>query len=285
MVHAKMIDLHSHTTESDGTFSPRQLVDEAVHVGLEALAITDHDTFTGFDQAAPYAAGTSVELIRGIELSTKYHGRSIHLLGYFFNPPAPEFGAFCEWVGQITASRRDRNQALIDCLRAHGIAITLQEVERHAGRIVARPHFAAVLMEKGYVTSIDEAFAKYLDESAMCYISRESPEFDDSVARILAAGGVAVLPHPGRARGGAKILENEAAEMQRMGLRGIEVYHSDHDAADVAFYLAIAKKLGLAITGGSDFHGAAKPNIQLGTGIDGNLHIPKSLLDHLRELK
>ena len=140
-------------------------------------------------------------------------------------------------------------------------------------------------MEKGYVTSIDEAFAKYLDESAMCYISRESPEFDDSVARILAAGGVAVLPHPGRARGGAKILENEAAEMQRMGLRGIEVYHSDHDAADVAFYLAIAKKLGLAITGGSDFHGAAKPNIQLGTGIDGNLHIPKSLLDHLRELK
>src|ERR1700722_15665172 len=121
MVHAKMIDLHSHTTESAGPFSPRQLIDEAVRVGLEALAITDHDTFTGFDQAAPYAAGTSVELIRGIELSTKYHGRSIHLLGYFFKPPAPEFGAFCEWAGQITASRRDRNQALIDCLRAHGI--------------------------------------------------------------------------------------------------------------------------------------------------------------------
>ncbi len=279
-----MIDLHSHTTESDGTFSPRELVDEAVRVGLEALAITDHDTFSGYDQAAQYAKGTPLKLIRGIELSTKYHGRSVHLLGYFFHQPTPEFGAFGEWVDQISASRRDRNQALIECLRSHGIAITLPEVEKHAGRIVARPHFAAVLMEKGYVASIDEAFTRYLDESAVCYITRESPEFDDSVARILAAGGVPVLPHPGRARAGAKILENEAAEMQRMGLRGIEVYHSDHDAADVAFYLGIAKKLGLAITGGSDFHGAAKPRIQLGTGIDGNLKIPKSLLDHLREL-
>ncbi len=274
-----MIDLHSHTTASDGTFSPAELIAEAERVGLEALAITDHDTFDGYNVARKVQS--PLELIRGIELSTRFHGRSIHLLGYFFREPAREF---IDWVDSISASRVERNQGLIDCLRAHGIEITLAEVAARAGKIVARPHFAAVLVQKGYVASIDEAFSRYLDESAVCYVAREAPEFDDAVARILAAGGVPVLPHPGRARNGLGVSEEEAAEMQRLGLRGIEVFHSDHSPAEVAYYSAIAKKLGLAITGGSDFHGAAKPQIHLGTGIGGNLNIPRSILDNLRSI-
>jgi predicted metal-dependent phosphoesterase TrpH len=274
-----MIDLHSHTTESDGTFSPGQLIAEAARTGLDALAITDHDTFAGYDQAVRFAAEASLELICGIELSTKFRGRSVHLLGYFLNaPPTAEFRS---WVASLEASRQDRNRGLIQELRARGIPITLEEVSARAGKIIARPHFAGLLVEKGYASSIEQAFDEYLGESAPCYISRDGPEFGEATAQILAGGGLPVLPHPGRVRTEAKLLEGEVEEMQRLGLRGIEVYHSDHSPSDVARYASIARELGLAVTGGSDFHGAAKPGIALGTGIHGNLNIPNSVLDNL----
>lgn len=277
-----MIDLHTHTDQSDGTLSPQELVEEAVQVGLQAVAITDHDTFAGYDQAVESAAGFSVELVCGVELSTKYSGRSVHLLGYFLNhQPTDQFRG---WVKALEASRNKRNHALVQELRAQGIEVTFQEVAARAGKIIARPHFAAVMLEKGYVSSIQNAFDRYLDESASCFVSREEPDFKEAIAQILASGGLPVLPHPGRFTPIPEILERELVQMQCLGLRGIEIYHSDHMASDVNVYSMLASKLGLAVTGGSDFHGSAKPRVSLGTGIEGNVSVPKSVLDELRRV-
>jgi predicted metal-dependent phosphoesterase TrpH len=277
-----MIDLHSHTTQSDGTFSPRELVREAARVGLDALAITDHDTFAGYDQAVEFAAQASIELICGVELSAKFRGRSVHLLAYFLKQaPTQEFR---RWVASLEASRHQRNLGLIEKLSGEGVDITMEEVSQRAGKIVARPHFAAVMVEKGYAVSTQQAFTKYLNESASCYVARDGPKFEEAIAQILASGGLPVLPHPSRVTRNSRVLEEDLVQMRGMGLRGIEVYHSDHSQSDRELYGSLAQRLGLAVTGGSDFHGAAKPGIALGTGIEGNLHVPSSILDDLRQL-
>jgi predicted metal-dependent phosphoesterase TrpH len=275
-----MIDLHTHTDQSDGTLSPRELVEEAARVGLDALAITDHDTFAGYDQAVEHAAPASIELICGVELSTKYRGRSVHLLAYFLKQePTREFR---KWVSTLEGSRNRRNLELLEKLRERGVDISIEEVSRRAGKIVGRPHFAAAIVEKGYASSVQDAFDQYLDESAACFVVRDEPALEAANARILASGGLPVLPHPGRVAATPGVLEEEVTQMRDTGLRGIEVYHSDHSPSDRAFYAELAGRLGLAATGGSDFHGAAKPRIALGTGIDGNLHVPNSVLDKLR---
>jgi predicted metal-dependent phosphoesterase TrpH len=278
-----MIDLHTHTDQSDGTLSPRELVEEAARVGLQALAITDHDTFAGYDQAVELAARASIDLICGVELSTKYRGRSVHLLAYFLKQaPTREFR---NWVATLEDSRHQRNRELAGKLRERGVDITLEEVSRRAGKIVGRPHFAAAIVEKGYVSSVQEAFDEYLDESAACFVARDEPGFEVATAQILASGGLPVLPHPGRVTAIYNVLEEEVTQMRNAGLRGVEVYHSDHSPSDCAFYAELAGRLGLAATGGSDFHGAAKPRIALGTGIEGNLHVPGSVLAELRRLE
>jgi predicted metal-dependent phosphoesterase TrpH len=277
-----MIDLHTHTNQSDGTFSPQELVTEAVRVGLQSLAITDHDTFDGYDQAVEYAAQASIDLICGVELSTKYRGRSVHLLAYFLNDAPTE--QFRSWVKSLTESRNRRNDALVQQLHAHDIHVTLEEVAARAGKIIARPHFAALMMEKGYVTSIQQAFDEYLEESGACFVSREEPAFEEGIMQILASDGLPVLAHPVRFSAVPAILEEELLRMQHMGLRGIEVYHSDHSDFDVKCYSALASKLGLAVTGGSDFHGSAKPRVSLGSGIERNVNVPKSILDELRRI-
>jgi len=188
------------------------------------------------------------------------------------------------WVADLAGSRHRRNQELVEKLRARGVAITLEEVSARAGKIVGRPHFAAALVEKGYVSSVQQAFDDYLDESAPCFVARNDPEFEVAVAQILASGGLPVLPHPGRVTTIARVLEEDLMHMREAGLAGIEVYHSDHSPSDSALYERFAQKFGLAVTGGSDFHGAAKPQIALGTGIEGNLNIPRSILGDLRRL-
>lgn len=275
-----MIDLHTHTDQSDGTFSPRALVVEAARVGVQTLAITDHDTFAGYEQAFAYAARASIELMCGVELSTIYRGRSVHLLAYFFvDEPTEQFRS---WVKSLIASRNRRNDAMVEQLRSRGIEITLEEIRVGTQNIIARPHFAAFMLERGYVSSIQEAFDKYLAESGTCFVSREEPQFEDAIAQILASRGLAVLPHPGRFARDPRILGQELIRMRELGLRGIEVYHSDHSAADVEYYSILATRHGLAVTGGSDFHGAVKPEVLLGTGIRGNLNIPRSIVSELR---
>jgi 3',5'-nucleoside bisphosphate phosphatase len=275
-----LIDLHSHTTESDGTFTPRELVQEALSRSLDALAITDHDTFAGYDLALPQAETAGLDLVCGIELSTKFHARSVHLLGYFPNePPDAEFRG---WINSLLASRNDRNARMVERLRSLGVQITLEEVKAKGRSLTGRPHFARVLIEKGYVSTIQQAFDDYLDEGAKGYVERDEADFADAVQRVNRAGGVASVAHPVRLKGFA--FKDVIAEMRDLGLKAVEVYHSDHSPARVAEYRALAEQYDLAMTGGSDFHGANKPDIQLGTGANNNIRVPLELLTKLRSL-
>ncbi len=255
---------------------------------LDALAVTDHDTLAGYDLAEPLARAAGLDLVCGIEISTRFHGRSVHLLGYFVNqPPAAEFR---EWLGELQSSRRDRNQRLIKRLRSLGVDISLEEVVAKGRSMTGRPHFARVLVEKGYVTTIDQAFEDYLDESAKGYVQRREVPMHEGIERVLAGGGIPSLAHPirvGRRVGGAHDgdeLDKWVGEMRDMGLRALEAFHSDHRPQDVQRYLDLARRLDLAVTGGSDFHGANKPRIELGRGYEGNLSIPRSVLDNLRAM-
>lgn len=280
-----MIDLHTHTHESDGTSSPSELVEQACAMGLEAIAICDHDTFAGYDQAAPLARARGLDLVCGIELSTRLLGpeRAVHLLGYFINEPPPP--SFRDWLNELQEERRDRNRRLIASLRSAGVDISLEEVERVGRTLTGRPHFARVLIQKGYASNSEEAFRNYLGESAPSYVERHAPLLAEGIQRVLAAGGLPSLAHPIRL--GIRDRAREEAligEMRQAGLRAIEVYHSDHRPPDVERYATMAEKLGLAVTGGSDFHGGAKPHIALGTGLNRNLNIPRWVLDALRAL-
>ena len=276
-----MIDLHTHTDRSDGTFTPAELIAEAVRVGLHALAITDHDTMAGCDAARPHAEDAGLDLVCGIELSTKYKGQSVHLLGYFPNEgPSDEFRA---WLDFLLESRRDRNRRLIARLQSLGVDIKLEDVEKKGRTLTARPHFARVLVEKGYVKDLQEAFDVYLDESAKGYVQRQDVPISEAIERIAQAGGVSSLAHPVRiVRNDWEKLAEYVGDFASMGLRAIEVYHSDHSPENVAYYQRLADRFGLAVTGGSDFHGGNKPSISLGTGHRGNLCVPDELLEELR---
>jgi hypothetical protein len=279
-----VIDLHSHTNESDGTFTPLELVQLAQERGVEALAISDHDTFAGYDQALPEAQSRGLDLVCGIELSTRIPGtkaRTVHLLGYFLRQPPP--AEFRAWLDELLAGRRDRNQRLIASLREKGVVIELGEVERLGRTLTGRPHFARILIDKGYASNFDEAFRRYLGETAPTYVERYAPYVAAAIQRVLDAGGLPVLAHPIRL--GIHDLAAEEifiGELRDAGLRGIEVFHSDHRPADMERYGAIARKYNLLVTGGSDFHGDVKPQISLGTGYRGNLNIPIAVLNDLR---
>jgi predicted metal-dependent phosphoesterase TrpH len=282
-----VIDLHTHTNESDGTCTPLELVDRALAIGLEALAITDHDTFAGYDRAAGPARASGLDLICAIELSARWEGqgsmgRTVHLLGYFLHqPPRAEFRT---WLGELQAARRERNVRLIAKLQSLGVGIELGEVERIGRTLTGRPHFARVLIQKGYAANWEDAFRNYLDESAPSFVEREAPDVPTGIQRIISGGGQAVLAHPVRL--GMRDPASEESFIDNLGdagLKGIEVYHSDHSESDQARYREIARKLALAVTGGSDFHGDIKPGVALGSGVGGSLNIPKSVLDELRK--
>ena len=283
-----MIDLHTHTDESDGTTAPARLVGAALALGLEALGITDHDTLAGYDAAAPLARKAGLDLVAGIELSTKRRraaggrGRSIHVLGYFLGAPPP--ADFRAWLEAIRLARRDRNRRLAARLQSLGVDIALEEVERLGRSQAGRPHFARAMIEKGYVSNIQEAFDLYLDESAQAYVEREEPELEAGIRKLREAGGLASLAHPIRlSRRNPPGFEKDLAEMCEMGLDAIEAYHSDHRQEDAEFFLSLARRFGLAVTGGTDFHGDNKPGLALGTGY-GNVAVPRQVLDALRNL-
>jgi len=280
-----LIDLHTHTNESDGSYSPAELVCAALTKGLEALGITDHDTFAGYDQAAPLARTAGLDLVCGIELSTRmdaYEGFSVHLLGYFLHQPPSE--AFRAWLEEVLADRRDRNVRLIEKLQSMGVDIELSEVEKVGRSLTGRPHFARILVEKGYARNTEDAFRKYLGEHAPGYVERHGPTTVKGIQQIVAGGGLAVVAHPIRLGiRDPKAEETMILELCEAGLGGIEVYHSDHRPKDVERYERLAKKLDLAVTGGSDFHGTIKPRHALGTGVKHNLNIPREVLDRLRK--
>jgi predicted metal-dependent phosphoesterase TrpH len=279
-----LIDLHTHTSESDGTASPRELVALAIAAGLDALAITDHDTFSGYDAAVAPASELGLRLLCGIEISTAWgqpKQRTVHLLGYWFDtPPTAQFRA---WLDGIQTARRDRNRRLALRLQELGLDVRLEDAEAIGRNMTGRPHFARVMVEKGFVSGIREAFDRYLDESAIAYVERDEPSFEEAVRRVGEAGGLASLAHPVRL--GNKTAEEEERIIERMvslGLPAIEAWHSDHSATDSLRYLRLAQRHGLLVTGGSDYHGEHKPGVVLGRGA-GNLNIPLSILEALMQ--
>jgi predicted metal-dependent phosphoesterase TrpH len=282
-----MIDLHTHSDQSDGTVTPAGLVEQAVAMRLQALAITDHDTLAGHDLAEPLAAAAGLELVCGIELSTRLEQKvdgprlpSAHLLGYFFmGPPSAEFRA---WLDQQQESRRQRNRSLITKLQSLGLAITLEEVQVLGRNLTGRPHFAQILLKKGYVSTIQEAFDLYLADDAKAAVEREEPTLPEGIRRIAKGGGMPSLAHPVRLPYNPAALVALLEELIEAGLMGIEVFHSDHKPEDSAQYLSVAKQLHLAVTGGSDFHGGNKPAISLGTGRNGNLNLSYEVLERMR---
>ena len=276
-----MIDLHSHTIASDGTLSPAQLITHALDLKLESLAITDHDTFEGFDIALPLAQAKGLDLICGIEVSTRFRGKSVHLLGYFLEgAPDPDFR---DWLLVLQQTRRERNKEMIVKLNAMGIGLRLEEVEMIGRSITGRPHFARALVQQGYCTSFEEAFKTYLGEGARAFVDRKEVTLTDAITLVRDAGGVASLAHPIRL--GKTVLAEEErwiSDIVDAGLMGLEVYHSDHKPEDVQRYLRYAKQFQLVPTGGSDYHGDNKPDIELGSGRRKNLAIPRQILDDMR---
>lgn len=281
-----LIDLHSHTNASDGTLTPNQLIGLAQHNGLTALAITDHDTFAGYEAALPTARAAGLDLVCGIELNSRLvlddaaHTRFAHMLVYFpNNKPSSEFN---NWLLEERAERRLRNEKLVKALQERDVDINLQEVEERGRSITGRPHFARILVEKGYVADFSDAFHKYLGEEAPSYVERVSKTTEEVIQLARAGGGIPVVAHPVRL-GLPRAAEAALLErLQKAGLAGLEVYHSEHSPALQAYYRDLAAKLKLLPTGGSDFHGAVKPDIDLGSGRANNVHVPIDILDGLR---
>ena len=283
-----MIDLHTHTDRSDGSTSPGDLVRQGCAIGLEALAIADHDTLAGYDAAGPVAAENGLELVCAIELSTrpdrpKVAGKresSVHVLGYWLlSPPTAEFRA---WLETQQASRRQRNVDLMAKLNQLGVAITLQDAEVYGRNQVGRPHIARVLLDKGYVSTMQEAFDRYLADDAQAAVERDEPALEEGIQRIRDGGGIASLAHPVRLRRSEEELARLVERLLVVGLRGIEVFHSEHARSDCEQYAGLARRFGLIPTGGSDFHGDNKPAVRLGTGIDGNLSLGYGFLEEMR---
>lgn len=285
-----MIDLHTHTDRSDGSTPPSDLVHQAIAGGLKALAIADHDTMAGYDVATPIAADCGLELVCAVELSTRPNEsrepgkreRSIHVLGYWLlSPPTPEFRGYLETQ---QASRRKRNVDLVAKLQQLGVSIKLEDAEVYGRNQVGRPHFARVLLEKGYVKNMQEAFDVYLADEAQAGVDRDEPTLNEGIRRIKEGGGVASLAHPIRLPQRGPELERLVEGLVEAGLEGIEVYHSEHSPADCAEFAGIARRFDLIQTGGSDYHGDNKPGIRLGSGLDGNLRLEYGFLEEMRDM-
>ncbi|MBV8551141.1 MAG: PHP domain-containing protein [Acidobacteriaceae bacterium] len=280
------VDLHAHTNESDGSLTPAELVALGKQMDLAALAITDHDTFAGYEKALPHARAAGLDLVRGIELNTRLYvdggrtHRSVHLLAYFVNgEPSGEFTA---WLEDERTERRNRNKALAKVLQANGMEVTFEEVEARGRSLAGRPHFARILVDKGYARSSEEAFRRYLAEDSPTYVARKSKTTEEVIGIVRRANGIPVIAHPIRL-GFARDAERELiASFKRAGLVGLEIYHSEHPPLLQAYYHQLAKELELLPTGGSDFHGTVKPDIRLGTGANGNVRVPSEFLKGMR---
>jgi len=273
------IDLHLHTRFSDGSLTPAEVVTMAHQAGVTAMAITDHDIVDGIPHAMEAATGLGIEIVPGVEVSSRFDGRELHVLGYFFDWQDPAFQAH---MVRQRLSRHARNPQTIERLNALGLEISEEEVRAKAGSdSIGRPHVAQVLIDKGYVHDTREAFDRYLGEGAAAYVPRTLSDTRDVITWIRDAGGVPVLAHPTWTRCEGEPLYRLCVDLKEAGLLGLEVFYSTHDRRHTSRYLELAKRLDLLVTGGSDFHGEANPTIQVGRG-KGNLKVPAALLDPLR---
>lgn len=269
------IDMHIHTTASDGTRTPLECVSLAAMEGLKAIAITDHDTMAGIKEAGEAGELLGVSIIPGIEISSDYLGKDVHVLGYFLREDAPELLEYQTWV---QAKRQARNEKIVEKLQNKGFEISMAQLEeKNPGGVLGRPHIARFLMELGVVNSVDEAFRRYLSKGRSCYVERERIPFREAAQLIKKCGGVAVLAHPLQYGFDKAGLDKLVKTAQEAGFSGMEIYYTGYTQKDVEKLFDLAEKYTLLPTGGSDFHGDNKPGVSIGTG-DGKLVVPAYFL-------
>ncbi|MBW3622062.1 MAG: PHP domain-containing protein [Armatimonadetes bacterium] len=273
------IDLHAHTTASDGTLTPTELVQRAHETGLDALAVTDHDTLAGLEEARQAGESFGVEVIDGIELAVEHAGR-FHLLGYGFDP---QNAALNDRLVYIQEYRANRNRKMVEKMREYGLDITWEEVEAEAGGdLIARPHMALALKRKGIVQTPQEAFDRFLQDGGPVHVPKIKMTDEEAIGLLRGAGGIPILAHPLTLKMGiGEELEAEVMRLKGLGLGGLEVYYPQHGAEETARLSEIADRLGLVRTGGSDFHGDPKPMIRLGGVIEGQ-PLPNEVLENLK---
>jgi predicted metal-dependent phosphoesterase TrpH len=273
-----LVDLHAHTSASDGGDDPRALVEAAAAAGVEALAVTDHDTVAAVAEARVAGLRLGVEVLAGCELTAEVGGRVVHVLLYGEGLLAPDLG---EAVEAARRGRHARNLAVGERLREL-TGVGYEEAAAIAGdSALSRAHFARALVARRVVADVAEAFDRYLSSGRPAYVPAPSVSVTDAVALAGKAGGVAVLAHPGRLGDGER--DRVLAEALEAGIDGVEVWHSQHHAELRRSLTGLVERRGLLATGGSDYHGRHKPNVRVGTGVDGNVAVPGELLDALRD--
>lgn len=276
----KCVDMHTHSTASDGSMEPSELVRHAAAKGLAAIALTDHDTMDGVSQALAEGVMVGMEVIPGVEISVDFEPE-MHILGYFFDD---SYLKLEKVLSNLRKNRGDRNLKVINKLRKMGIDITMTEVEKEArGTVVGRVHIASVLFNKGYVSSIEEAFERYLLRGRPAYFKKEKLTPEAGIDKISNAGGIPVLAHPILLGKSEEALDALLYNLKNAGLIGIEAYYVNNTPAQTDSLLKLAAKHELLVTGGSDFHGTFKDGIEVGIG-RGNLCIPYELLEGLKKI-
>lgn len=275
------IDLHTHTTASDGTLSPTELVKLAKETGLNAVAITDHDTFQGVPEALAAGEKYGIEVIPGTELSLESPEGAgwIHVVGLWLPQEAEELKKALDWVIE---GRANRNHEIVEKLRKLGVNTTYEAIAARAKGTVGRPHFAQELLALGVVSSIDEAFRVWLGDNGRAYVPKRKLTPEQALPILNNIGATSILAHPFALKLNYKETERVVKDLMALGLEGIEVYYPEHSDADVKAYGEMAERLGLLKSGGSDFHGSNKPKISLGKG-KGTLHVPSELLEKMKE--
>ena len=275
------IDLHCHTTSSDGTDSPRELVRKAKEIGLRAVAITDHDTFRGHAEGLAAGAEFGVECVPGVELSSLHMGEHIHLLAYYADEGSKSLR---ELMDRAVYERSHRNEKMVQLLHKAGYPIDMEIIRRRfpGQTMIGRPHISEILMEKGFVKSVREGVMTLMGKGGPFYVPRYHVPLLDYVRAVREAGGVPVIAHLYQYR----MTDDERRQMIReaadAGLLGLEGMYSTYDKDQQENVFAFAKEFGLICTGGSDYHGAGKPGIHLGTGM-GDLRVPYEMLERLKE--
>lgn len=279
---SKIVDLHTHTTESDGTFTPQELILEAKRVGLSAIAITDHDSVSGIKKAAPIAAAQGIELIPGIELSTDYNGKEVHVVGLFVDT---ENEYFLQKLKEFREKRENRNALIIEKLQNEGFDITMEALTaENPDCVITRGNIARFLYEHRMIPSIQTAFEKYIGDNCKCYVNRFKITPMEGVRLIKEAGGTAILAHPLLYHMSDSTLQKMVDEMKEAGLDGIEAIYCTYTSGEEHQMKDFAQKNHLLISGGSDFHGNTKPNLNLGTGY-GKLYIPYDVLQNIKSAR
>ena len=272
-----MIDLHIHTTCSDGQYSPAETMRMAHEAGITVVSVSDHDTVSGIAEARNAAEQYGMAFFSGIEISVQ-GGKELHILGYGIDPENAALRSFCR---KHVEERKERCTKMLAYLQNLGVNMTLDDVRRcNNGKTSGRPHFARTLVEMGYADSVQDAFEKYLTTPEFyAHVERPKPTPEEGMRVIHAAGGVAVLAHPHQLKLEEKALDTLVQQLKKIGLQGIEAYYSRHTPEQTAFYLKLAQKHHLLYTCGSDFHGPLmKPEIAMGTGICGNLCVDDRII-------